>query len=266
MNIIKRNFLIIIVLLYSNGLFAQSDSVFKKEIIAGDYKVFLTNNESEYFTGSIKVVDIDNNTVFSADSFYSGYSWDTLIDLDKNGTEELILDFTTGALIYDYNMILIFDLSKDHKSIIPFEIHNADLDTKTDDRPKIVSNVRLSPSVLGAGYTYSLKYENGKPVLEDDMEKSKVLKSFDSDEIEEQYMISDYKKELDECAEDSNILVYYEACLMQQKILGQEERGWEFFDSSYNCKDKTKVRAELKNLVNENYGNLKNSDFRFNEE
>lgn len=118
--------------------------------------------------------------------------------------------------------MLIFDLLNHQKSIVPFEIQNADLYTKTDDQPKFITNIRLSPSFLGAGYTNSLKYENGKLVLEDDMEKSKVLKRLYSDEIEEQYMIKDHKKELDECPEDGNILVYYEACIMQQKILGQE--------------------------------------------
>lgn len=46
----------------------------KRNFKAGVYKDFLSNVKSEFFTGSIKVVDIENNTVFSAGSFYSGYS------------------------------------------------------------------------------------------------------------------------------------------------------------------------------------------------
>lgn len=140
-------------------------------------QISLINNETDFFTGCILITDRDNSPVFKADSIYSRYNWDTLIDLNNDGSKEIILDLSTGVNMYDYNMYLIFDLK--NKSFKPFEIHNADLVKDTDEVPKIISYVRMSPAVMGAGYTFSLKYDGNKFNLENDISKSKVLKSLD---------------------------------------------------------------------------------------
>ncbi|MEO6693873.1 MAG: hypothetical protein ABIO41_01595 [Ignavibacteria bacterium] len=230
---------------------AQSDSIVEKEISADEYRFFMTNNNHSFFSGSLQIVDKYNNTVFYADSFYTRYNWDTLIDLNGDGNKDFILDVGTGATMYDYNMFLIFDFKKSSESL--FEIHNAELITGVDKIPKITSYERLSPAVMGAGYVYSLKYENDKIVLETDMMNSNVLKSFDTDEEEDLYLIKEYGKEFDECEEDSQVLIYYQAYLIQQKILCEEKRGWKFFDKHYKCKNKKKVKAGLKKIVDESY-------------
>lgn len=249
------------VYLFPFTLFSQSDSVFEKDITAGEYRVYLTNNEYDFFTGSIQIADKYNNTVFYADSIYSRYNWDTLIDLNNDGSKELILDLSTGVNMYNYNMYMIFDLKK--KSFEPFEIQNADIVLNIDEVPKIISYVRLSPAVMGAGYTYSLKYDGSKFILENDISKSEVLKSLDPKESDEFDFIRQYEEGFDECDSDSEIKIYYEAYLTQQKILGQEEKGWEFFDKHYKCKDKNTLRTELKKTVEENYNYLKNADYKF---
>ena len=264
MKLINRNFLAVYIFLNCCGLSAQSGGIFEKDITAGDHRIFLTNNESNFFTGSIQIADKYNNTVFYADSIFSRYNWDTLIDLNNDGIEELIIDFGTGALMYDYNMFLIFDFTKN--AIEPFEIHNADLIINIDETPKIVSNVRLSPAVLGAGYSFSVKYENGRLITENNMNESKVLKSLDIGDEEDLYMLGEYSKQNDECDDESQLIVYYEAYLMQKMILGQAEKGWEFFEKNYNCSNKNKIRTQLENTVKESYGYLINSDFKFNEE
>ena len=232
----------------------SQDKIVEKEINVDSYRMFLKYNDNAFFTGSLEIFDKYNNSVFYADSFYTQYNSDTLIkmsSLNSDGNKELILDLSTGATMYDYNMFLIFDLSKKH--IEPFEIHNAQLITGVDEQPKIESEVRLSPNYLGAGYAYSMKYEDGKMILETDPSESKVLKSLDMKERDILEQIDGYDSETDECSEESQVQVYYEAYITQKKILGQESRGWKFFDKHYNCKDKKRVKEDLKKIVYENY-------------
>lgn len=238
----------------------QKDEI-RKDILAGEYKISLINNETDFFTGCILITDRDNSPVFKADSIYSRYNWDTLIDLNNDGSKELILDLSTGVNMYDYNMYLIFDLK--NKSFEPFEIHNADLVKDTDEVPKIISYVRMSPAVMGAGYTFSLKYDGNKFNLENDISKSKVLKSLDPLESDEFDFIRQYEEGFDECESDSEVKIYYEAYLIQQMILGQEEKGWMFFEEHYKCKNKKSMRAELKKTVEENYNYIMNADYKF---
>ncbi len=246
----------------TSNLFSQDQrDEIRKDILAGEYKISLINNEGDFFTGCILITDKDNNPVFKADSIYSRYNRDTLIDLNNDGSKELILDLSTGVNMYDYNMYLIFDLK--NKSFEPFEIHNADLVTDTDEIPKIISYVRLSPAVMGAGYTYSLSYDGNKFKLEDDINKSKVLKSLDPIESDEFDFIKQYEEGFDECDNDSEVKIYYEAYLTQQKILGQEKKGWKFFEKYYKCKNKNSMREDLKKTVDENYNYLKNADYKF---
>ena len=246
----------------TSNLFSQDQKdEIRKDILAGEYKISLINNETDFFTGCILITDRDNSPVFKADSIYSRYNWDTLIDLNNDGSKELILDLSTGVNMYDYNMYLIFDLK--NKSFEPFEIHNADLVKDTDEVPKIISYVRLSPAVMGAGYTYSLKYDGSKFIPENDISKSKVLKSLDPPESDEFDFIRQYEEGFDECESDSEVKIYYEAYLIQQMILGQEEKGWKFFEEHYKCKNKKSMRAELKKTVEENYNYLKNADYKF---
>ncbi len=102
-------FLFVIINICSFRVQAENDSIVEKEIAADSYKLFLTNNEHNFFSGSLQIFDKFNNSVFYADSFYTRYNWDTLIDLDNDGNKEFILDVGTGATVYDYNMFLIFD-------------------------------------------------------------------------------------------------------------------------------------------------------------
>lgn len=246
----------------TSNLFSQNQKdEIRKDIFVDEYKINLLNNETDFFTGCIHITDKNNKIVFEADSIYSRYNWDTLTDLNNDGNKELIIDLSTGATMYDYNMYLIFDFK--NKSFEPFEIHNAELVTNADDIPKIISYVRMSPAVMGAGYTFSLKYDGEKFVLENDITKSKVLKSLDPLESDEFDFIKQYEEGFDECDNDSEVRIYYEAYLTQEKILGQESKGWKFFDKHYKCEDKKNARTELKKIIDENYHYIITSDYKF---
>lgn len=248
-----------IILLNGNSISQNRKAEFTKEIVTGNFIVRLANNEVDFFSGGVSITGREDNTEhFRADSFYTRYNWDTLIDLNNDGSQELILDLGTGATMYDYNIILIFDFTKNVAE--PLEIHNAELNTNTDKFPKIVSNTRLSPNYLGAGYSYSLIYHNGKLILETDPSESRVLKSLDINDNDILELIAGYDSETDECSDESQIQVYYEAYITQKIILGKEIEGWKFFDNYYKCNDKKRAKEELKNLVFENFNYINNPD------
>ncbi|HMS64250.1 MAG TPA: hypothetical protein PKD83_03245 [Ignavibacteria bacterium] len=212
--------------------------------------ILIENNEVDYFTGSVTITDrVKNTEVFRVDSFFTAFQWDTLIDLDNNGTAELILDLSTGALIYDYNMFLIFDLSNISK---PFSIHNSELISGENDVPEIRSTVRLSPGYIGAEYSFNLKFQSGKMIPDTESSENKNFKNTEVKEKEFLEMIERYNSETDICAEDSQIQILYEAFLTQKKIDGMENNGWKFFDKYYRCKDKKRVKKDLKKIVSEN--------------
>lgn len=244
---------------FNTILFSQNQKgEFRKDIFIENYKISIVNKEVDYFTGGITVSDkLTNKDVFIADNIYTTYNSDTLIDLNNDGSKELIIDLATGATMYDYNMFLIFDFKKVSE---PFKVRNAELITGNNEQPKILSNVRLSPSALGAGYSYILKYENSEFVLDKDFTNSKALKDIAPVESDDLYLINEYKKEFNECSSDSDFKIYFEAKIIQQKFIGKEKNGWKFFDKYYRCKNKNVIKKELKKSVDENYLEMNNPE------
>lgn len=244
---------------------SQSDSITQKEFFAGELKLILKYNENDFFSGSIEVFDRQNNSVFFQDKFYSGYVWDTLINLDGDPENEFILDLSTGVNMYDYNMYLIFDFTKSTAPLL--EIHNAELVTGVDENPKITSYTRLSPAVMGAGYTAVFMYDNGSLIPVTDTQSSKVLKRYDSDGSSDLELIKEYGEAFDECAKDSEVQVYYLAYLIQEKLTGQESRGWKFFEKHYKCRNKNSVRNKLQEDLDNNYNLITNPDnYKFSDQ
>lgn len=239
----------------------SQDSITEKEIEADSYRLFLTVNENNFFTGSLEIFDKYNNSVFYADSFYSGYNGDTLIDMNNDGRKELILDLGTGALMYDYNMLLVFDFK--NNKIDPFEIHNASLVTGVDDIPKIVSDIRMSPAYLGTGYSFSLKYDDNRIIPETDAKRSRVLADLIPDEKDILEQMKSYRKEIEECSEESYYQIFFEAYITQMKIAGNEKKGWKFFERHYKCRDIKAVRKSLTKSVKENYNAIIQENFKF---
>jgi len=253
------NLIFLLILSFNTILFSQNQKgEFRKDIFIENYKISIVNKEVDYFTGGITVSDkLTNKDVFIADNIYTTYNSDTLIDLNNDGSKELIIDLATGATMYDYNMFLIFDFKKVSE---PFEVRNAELITGNNEQPKILSNVRLSPSALGAGYSYILKYENSEFVLDKDFTNSKALKDIAPVESDDLYLINEYKKEFNECSSDSDFKIYFEAKIIQQKFIGKEKNGWKFFDKYYRCKNKNVIKKELKKSVDENYLEMNNPE------
>lgn len=231
---------------------------FRKDLFIGNYTFLITNSEVDYFAGSITVTDrINNIEVFKADSIFTEFISDTVIDLDNNGSEELVLTLSTGALIYDYSMKLIFDFQRISE---PLKVQNADLICGIDNVPKITSRVTLSPSALGAGYSYSLKYDNGKMIADTNINESKVLNALAEKKEESINLITEYKSSWKNCENDIEYSVYFEAYITQQKLFGMESSGWDLFNKYYKCKNKESVKNLIQKSVNKNFNTVIDSN------
>ncbi len=238
-------------------VYSQDEVIlFSKEISAGDYRIVLTANSDTFFSGSLELIDKYNNSVLYVDNLYSGYNSDTLIDLNRDGKVELILNLGTGATMYDYNMFLIFDFTLD--TPLTAEVHNAEFAKGSDGKERILSYVRMSPAVMGAGYTFPLRYENGSLILDTDALKADAMTDQDSVESDILYLINEFSKETDECDDERLINNYFLSYVLQQKISGAEDKGWEFFDKYYTCSDREKVRTVMKEDVDKIYNYINN--------
>ncbi|MDQ3021810.1 MAG: hypothetical protein M3R36_14750 [Bacteroidota bacterium] len=252
----KKILLTFIFCLNLSYLYSQ---VITKEISTDKYKITLTWNDSVFYSGGMVIQNNpDGNTVFSSDNFFSGYNSDRSVDLNNDGSNEYVLELGTGNTRSDYNMFLIFDFVKSAEP--QFEVHNAELISNVDKVPEIVSNVRIGDPKMEAKYSYTLKYDNGKLILNKDIKQSKLLKELVP--FEEDYMdlINEYSKSMNICDESSQVKNYYEAYSTQQKIVGNETEGWKFFDNNYKCENKNSIEEELKKSVEENYSKINNPD------
>lgn len=252
----RKILLVVILVLSFTQVYSQTVT---KEIVTNKYKIILTWSDSIFYSGGMEIQNIsDGSTVYSADNFHSGYNSDKTHDLNKDGSHEFVLELATGQTRSDYNMVLIFDFDKSYEPLS--EVHNAEVIANVDKVSDILSNVRVGDPALEAKYVYPLIYDNGKVVLNKDTQDSKILKElvpFAEDYTE---LIDKYANSNDVCAEGSKVTAFYEAYIIQQKITGNEDEGWKFFDANYKCENKNSVKDEMKKSIEESYTNIDNPD------
>ena len=159
-----KNFICIlsVIIVFSiTTLYSQTDSIVKTNIKYYDLDIEVSSNVSNYFSGNLTVrkKGVD---VYRMDSSFSSYIEHRFIDLNGDGSNELLLSLSEGASPYVFNMLYIFDVKKDVKPL--FMVQNGDIDTTSGYSPKILVNARMSPSFMGLGYFWYLEYKNGKLV------------------------------------------------------------------------------------------------------
>jgi hypothetical protein len=244
-----------VILLLCSGFFSYSelysaaDSLTEVKIEYYDLIVKLRYDKNNFFTGSLEVQK-KGETVFAADSIYSDYFEHSTVDLDGDGSKELLISLGTGATPYIYNDLLIFDITRSNEPL--FSIQNADVVQKEKQTPKISVYVRMSPSVLGIGYNWLLEYKN-KKMLFYKAEDQQWLGNVTPDEKETLETIKSFSDNSNPCGDRENYLSYYEAFLLQSKIAGDEEKGLDFFDEHYKCKSKSEALKIMKNNVSDSY-------------
>ena len=137
---------------------------------------------------------------------------------------------------------------------------HAEVISNVDKVPEIISNVRIGDPKMEAKYSYSLLYNDGKLNLNKNIKDSKVLKELVPFEEDYSDLINEYIKTSGECEAESRVGNYYEAYATQQKIVGNEDAGWNFFEKNYKCENKNSIETELKKSVENNYSIISNPD------
>ncbi len=232
-------------------VYSQTDSIVKTNIKYYDLDIEVTSNVSNYFTGNVTVrkKGVD---VYRMDSSFSSYIEHRFIDLNGDGSKELLLSLSEGASPYVFNMLYIFDVNKDVKPL--FMAQNGDVDTTSGVTPKILVNARMSPSVMGLWYFWYLEYRNGKLVYWKPDEKNKTKLRPDIASIE--YDLKDYYKGKETC-EDNIYSVFFENVFIRYKLSGEDYLAEEFFNKNYKCEDKVKALKNYKSTASDTYSWIK---------
>jgi len=228
---------------------------------AGGYNFTLTHDSTDFFKGSLIVTDEKGVVVFSTEDYYSSCYMDTLVDLDADGKDEFILGLSTGMSPYVWSSLLIFEFKTAVSQ--PFEVINGELVSSVSGKSYIKATVRLSPSYLGALYSYIIEMRNGKLIVPNPREdfSSSELLGDNSSWIEE--TISGFENEVDECNAESGYLTLFEAYMIQAKFEGNENFSREFFRKRYKCDDLSAAYELALKYVNETFAYTVSQDFRF---
>jgi hypothetical protein len=237
------------------------NGVVKKEITVEGYRFLLTYDTAEYFTGTMKVIDEVGRKVFEADGFYSYCYSDTLVDLNDDGSKEVIFGMATGMSPYQTGSLIVFDPASG--DMTPFEIINGELVNSNDGNHYVKVYVRMSPAYLGAFYYYLLEYKDGKLILPDPKDSSFPSYLIDSQSDYFQEAISDYALEMDECNDDANYFTLFEAYAVQAKLTGREDFAGEFFRKNYKCVDANVAYELINKSVDEMYTFIMSQDYKF---
>lgn len=235
------------------SLYAQDDSIKNINIPYGKLNVNLSYNDNVFFSGVLTVSE-NGKEAFRSDTFFTRLNEYTMIDLDGDKNNELVLDLSSGASPYVYNYLVILDNKVSSEPL--FCVQNGTIDTMKNELPKLNSSIRLSPSVLGVEYFWLLEYKN---------KKVKYFNAFNT--VWEKRVTYDEKDFLSDLknrnCDYSEMLVYFEGFAVQCKISGHGSIAIDDFDEYYKCKDKKEARKTFMDDTKNFYNYLVKDDHKF---
>jgi hypothetical protein len=249
------------------SLFAQPDSTettgVKRVLLKYyDYQFTIGSNDKAWFTGHLEVIK-DGKVEFRMDSTFSEYITHDIIDMDGDGSKEMLLSLSEGASPYIYNALYVFDIKTGIKPL--YVLMNADLDTTKKGEPKISGYSRMSPSVLGLGYNWLWEYKYGK--LKFFKAKGKPWKSLVTPDEKGLYENLTQYEDFDEKCSDGVYNTFFESLFIQYKIAGDNSSALRFFNKYYKCPEKMTALKQIQNAANDTYSWLNDeSNFRYIEE
>lgn len=219
-----------------------------------DYDININSNSSEFFTGRFNVSK--NGTIlFKMDSTFSDYADHKFLDLNKDGSDELLVYLTDGASPYVFHHLYIFDHKKGPSPL--FMVQNADVDTSGSGNPLILVNSKMSPAVLGLWYSWFLEYKNGKLVYSkpDNARREQLSPNYDFVD----QTLEELKKEKQIC-DDFAYNVFFEYLFITSKISGEESKAENYFSQNYRCEEKVKALMQFKNAAADTYSWIKEEE------
>jgi len=244
---IKNVKLILIAFLLINcaNLYSQDDSIRNTSISYYDYVVKITSNHNRFYTGRLEVLK-NGKSEFSMDSVFSDYVEHNIIDMDGDGSKELLLILSEGASPYVFSSMYLFDAKKGAKPL--YFITNASLDTNVNTLPAIGTFVRMSPSIMGFSYNWQMEYHNGK--LRYKSPDGKTGAVFGPDYTELKASMKEIWPQKVDC-DDYTYSVFFDYIFITSRISGEMTEAENFFNSEYKCPDKVSSLIRFKNTANE---------------
>lgn len=213
-----------------------------------DATVKVTSSSDKFFSGRLEISK-GANKVYEMDSIFTNYAEHRLIDLNGDGSDELLLSLTEGASPYVFHNLYIFDITRGYKPL--YVILNGDVDTANIRQPKIIFNERVSPAILGLWISWPLVYRNKELVFSkpnSSQEKARYRPDEES--------ISENLKELrtgTESCKDYNYAIFFETIFISYWITGEKNKAFAFFNKHFKCPDKEKVLEQMQNAAEDTY-------------
>ena len=231
---IKKLFFLIIFTFFAGvNIYSASDTLYTEVIQYYDAEVKLIYGNTNNLTGKLSV-EKDEEILYSEEGTYSMFARYKQIDLNIDGSKELMLYLYSGSIENLTLNMYIFDIKRGYKPL--YSIVNGRIDTINFRIPKITSTVDLSTVIFGICYTWAMEYKDDKLVLYTPVtEKEKVY--FRPEEEMAKVHIYDYYKGRDSCS-NRNYLVSFENIFICYKITGEDYKAYEFFKEHYKCRDK----------------------------
>ena len=236
---------ILFLLINIANLYSQDDSIRNTSISYYDYTIKISSNHNRFFTGRLEVLK-NGKSEFSMDSVFSDYVEHNIIDMDGDGSKELLLILSEGASPYVFSSMYLFDARKGAKPL--YFITNASLDTSANSLPAIGTFVRMSPSIMGFSYSWQMEYHNGK--LRYKSLGGKTGSSFGPDYTELRASMKEIWPQKADC-EDYIYSVFFDYIFITSRISGEMTEAENFFNSEYKCPDKVSSLIPFKNTANE---------------
>lgn len=251
---------IVVILFLCSAQLVKSDTSYTKQIDYYDYVIKVVSHDG-FFTGELEVIK-DNKVMFRMEKNFSSYSSHSIIDMDGDGSKELLLSLSEGASPYVMNAMYIFDAKKGAAPVAL--INNADADTTLGSKPLISAYTKLSPSVLGLNYFWLMEYKNGGLVLYKPSEnKMKGMLKPDVESIADN--LTQYEDFSDKCA-DGVYNTFFEAIFIQNKIAGDDDASSKFFEKYYKCPNKKIALDQVQNSAADTYSWLNDpTNFKYAE-
>jgi len=242
---------IFVVLFSCRQSYSQYDTIQNQKINYYNLELKIDYGYEGFFSGLLGVKK-DGKEIYRLDSTFTNYYDHRIIDLNSDGSDELVLFLSEGASPYIFQNMLIFDIKRSDKPV--YLIANGYLDTTTSKRPRILVNQRLSPSVLGLWCYWLLEYRDNELVLP---KMDKVTRNFLTPDVKSiKENLDDYYSSGDVC-NDYTYNVFFENIFISYTITGEQYKAIEFFNKNYKCPEKIKNLVNLKQTARDTYNYIK---------
>lgn len=219
-----------------------------------NYDVSISSSSAGFFAGRLSVSE-NGKTLFSMDSSFTNYVEHKFIDLNGDGSDEMLLYLTEGASPYVFHYLYVFDGKRGAAPL--YMLQNGEVDNSVYGKPLLTVNLRMSPAVLGLWYSFFLEYSDNRLRFTDPDENRKSQLGPDLVRVKEN--LEDLRNSNEIC-DDFAYDVFFEYIFITAKISGREPEAERFFNENYQCENKVAALKKFKSAAADNYTWIRNEE------